>query len=202
MNTKFDASTHTYYINDLQVPSVTSLIPNLGEFDFVNPEILEQARQEGKQNHYSIEASIRSGKPINSYAESFFQFLRDYAILKRFPEIWFSEKQFYMIEPYQVAGTPDLVLVNHEKKEFCIVDLKKTLSSFPYKYELQTSGYAILIQNEYREYKCTDRYVVAITEGKPKTIRLIDKSSQSYFMFLLKNYHSMKSLEILMRNRG
>lgn len=199
MKLEFDPVNHVYAYQGKVIPSVTQLIPKLDEFNYVRDEVLDQAKSEGKKNHFAIEVSIRNKKPVNEFAQSFFDLIKNYAILKNFPDVMYSEERLFD-DVLLFAGTPDLVLCNHDKKTYCIIDLKRSISAYPYKHELQLAGYNILIKLHNKEYKCEDKFIIAGKEKCEKILRLNDKFAEAYFTMLVKQYYNNINLESYMRN--
>lgn len=71
----FEEETHTYYLNDKELPSVTSLL-DTGEYIDVPESVLEYARKKGTLVHKEIEEYLKFGK--YGFTQEFEEFLRLY----------------------------------------------------------------------------------------------------------------------------
>lgn len=56
---QFDPVEHRYSFNGVALPSVTQILQQPGEFDFVPPEMLERARQFGSHCHKAVDLYCR-----------------------------------------------------------------------------------------------------------------------------------------------
>lgn len=118
----FDEYTHTYRLDELILPSVTTLMKPLTD-DFyrtVEPEVLDRAAQRGTAIHNAIENYIEFGvrdipTQYAGYFEAFAQWWE-----RRKPEPLALEKRVYH-KILRYAGTADLV---------CMIDGRLTLVDY------------------------------------------------------------------------
>lgn len=178
----FDSASHVYKIGEKTVPSVTQIIPDLGEFDYVRNEIMEQASIEGQKDHYSAEMFFKYGKIISPYARAISDFL--FQNYKTF-QIYLFEKPLYHLDLFY-AGTPDLVL--KKKTQFVILDWKRSFSIYPNKHSLQHAGYDGLLP---REAIAWDTCIVR--DGKVIRHNSYNPRYRGYFKNLL-NSHKIKEI--------
>lgn len=118
----FDEWTHTYQLDELILPSVTTLMKPLTD-DFyrtVTPEVLDRAAQRGTAIHNAIENYIEFGvrdipTQYAGYFEAFVQWWE-----RRKPEPLALEKRVYH-KILRYAGTADLI---------CMIDGRLTLVDY------------------------------------------------------------------------
>jgi hypothetical protein len=140
MQTRFDSDKHQYYINDRPVRSVTQVLKE------VLPESIWQASEWHLQRGTAVHACmalLARGK----------KFEHDPAIAGQVAAgiKWFADMQPDMVaieehlysEPYQFAGTPDLICRSPEfgSKALTIVDWKTSIMPVHY---IQLGGYGLL----------------------------------------------------------
>lgn len=86
-NVTFEEATHTYKLNDVEVPSVTQIIKaaGLSGLDGVNPELLERNAAFGKAVHKAIELKCKGTLDFDSvddaikpYIEQWDKFVKDF----------------------------------------------------------------------------------------------------------------------------
>lgn len=118
----FDEFTHTYRLDELILPSVTTLMKPLSD-DFyraVTPEVLDRAAQRGTAIHNAIENYIEFGvqdipPQYAGYFEAFVQWWE-----RRKPEPLALERRVYH-KILRYAGTADLI---------CMIDGRLTLVDY------------------------------------------------------------------------
>ena len=140
----FDDATHTYLVDGLEVPSVTTILQPLSNRGYanVNPSVLEYARHRGTAVHEVLEA-IDLGAEPDIYPEiiPYIQAYEDWKSVYR--PTWTGVEQIVYNEPNGYIGTLDRAGYLNDGR-FCIVDIK---TSNPTKEALvsvccQTAAYA------------------------------------------------------------
>ena len=118
----FDEYTHTYRLDELILPSVTTLMKPLTDdlYRAIEPEVLDRAAQRGTAIHNAIENYIEFGvrdiPPLYAgYFEAFIQWWE-----RRKPEPLALEKRVYH-KILRYAGTADLI---------CMIDGRLTLVDY------------------------------------------------------------------------
>lgn len=131
MPNRFDALQHKYHINEIEVPSITQLLPKK---DFhVSPERLEETRQEGIENHSLIKMYHDTGETFNNpMLEALEQWLKG----QNFGKLLCYEQPLYS-EKLMFAGTPDSIYEN------VIIDYKRNPGNSKI-HALQIAGQQIL----------------------------------------------------------
>ena len=121
---EFDRDTHTYAVDGIEVPSVTTLLQNRfpGKYAGVRPDVLRAAAERGTQIHAAIERFCRTGWEAYIPEMSGFKSLQeDYGFRvmgNEMPVIIFADGEAV------AAGTTDLVLEMDGNK--CGADIKTT----------------------------------------------------------------------------
>jgi hypothetical protein len=134
---KFFPENHIYYVNDVQVPSVTQKIQEVNgdSYDKVNPELLERSAKYGTKIHKQIQGLIElrdCGWEIEDIVKEKDQETRNYfTIVEPLYKIipLFVEKVVVLYNNEGVpvaAGRFDLACRIGEKQELAICDFKTT----------------------------------------------------------------------------
>lgn len=158
---RFDEESHTYWLGEEQLPSVTQIIGkskfgteiredvppddfegDVGEWKWV----LNRASEIGTKVHERISEYHRRGKPLQSDDRSVNNYLRGYKsfVMVYDFEVLVSEVSMYCL-CHKVAGTVDLV-VWHEGK-LKVWDIKTTNLLDRTSVGLQTAAYAHLFEH-------------------------------------------------------
>ena len=105
MKINYNEERRIFELDGQRVPSVTELIPK-PDFSFVNPEVLENARQEGNEMHKDIEDYFTTGDTLeNPDIERLDVFLKSQADL--IGDFVCSEKRFCYDDVLPFVGKPD-----------------------------------------------------------------------------------------------
>ena len=180
---RYDPDEHKYYINEKEVPSVTGVIPKPDGFNFVKPDIMEKAREDGNENHSMLKLYSDTGE---TYKDPMLMAVDNW-IKKTSKKIgnpicWeiplFSEKHKY-------GGTPDIVF------EHGIVDLKRSFVSARY-HALQCAGLDYLAYEEGIIKKRTKQWWILEWNGEkliPHAVYNI--MAEPVFIGLVKDWHIM-----------
>lgn len=141
---KFDAESHTYWIDGVRVPSVTKVLKVLtgDQFAAVPKDVLANAVALGTAVHRAIELDINKELDEASLHETVRPYLdmwRDWCAVTGFePEL--SEQQVYS-KRLLFAGTIDVV-GRFKNGEQAIIDIKRC-ALMPKSVGPQTAGYAV-----------------------------------------------------------
>lgn len=144
---EFDHESHTYAVDGIEVPSVTTMLQNRfpGKYAGVRPDVLRAAADRGTKIHAAIERFCRTGWEAYIPEMSGFKSLQeDYGFRVRgneMPVIIFADG-----EPV-AAGTTDLVLEMGGNK--CGADIKTTSRLDKEYLEAQLNLYRIGFEQTY-----------------------------------------------------
>ena len=137
---EFDEKTHTYKLNGLVIPSVTTLMKVLSdaEYDGVRDGVLENAANRGTAVHNAIENYINFGiedisEELKPYFLAFLRFLSD-----KQPNILATEKKVYH-RFLRYAGTVDFICEIDGK--VYLIDFKTTAVLMKMLTEVQLEAY-------------------------------------------------------------
>ena len=183
---KFNKDTHTYFLDDRKIPSVTQIISSAGLSDFskVNQDILKRSQSFGSAAHLACQLYDENRLDIKSLdialeprLEAWILFKRDFGI-KTFKEI---EKQVYSIK-YQYAGCLDRLTMDDALIEI------KTCTTIPKTTGLQLMGYQGAYEEMYK-VKIKRRICVQLLDGTYKMEEYKEKSDRTVFLSCL-NLHN------------
>ena len=179
---RFDAETHTYYINEIEVPSITQLLPK--QNFFVSQERLEELKKEGTENHEMIKLYLDTGNIFNDP-----MLLALDILLKEHKEfgkrlLW--EKPLYS-KKYMYAGTPDLIFENAK------LDFKRSFNDFNY-HALQLAAQDILeVENSITEGN-ENWYIAYYQNSKFKLKSVYHPDAKTMFLKLVDKYYIDQSV--------
>ena len=134
---EFIEETHTYLVDGIIVPSVTTILDD-GGLKFVNPHLLEMASIKGSNVHYASEMIDKGEKPLldSSYAEYVVQYL---LYKNEHNHQWDTIEE--MLYTDEFAGTADRIGKLNGK--ILIADVKTTSVFYKKKVSQQIAGYII-----------------------------------------------------------
>lgn len=118
----FDESTHTYRVDQIILPSVTTLMKPLSDdlYRTISPEILERAAQRGTAIHNAIENYIAFGvRDIPSQYVGYFEAFTQWWDKRKPQPLALERAVYHKILMY--AGTADLI---------CMIDGRLTLVDY------------------------------------------------------------------------
>ena len=150
----FDEATHTYLVDGVEVPSVTTILKPLTDRGYgkVNPSVLEYAKNRGKAVHEALELMDYGAEPeitpeIAPYINAYLEWSQIYR-----PK-WIGVEQIVYSENYGYIGTLDRV-GSLNNRELAVVDLK---TSQPTKEALisvccQTAAYEVAYNEAHGEF--------------------------------------------------
>lgn len=187
MKTYYNPETHQYFIDDIEVPSVTQLLPK--QNFYCSEEHLENCRIEGDENHSLIKMYLDTGKTFDlPYLIAFEKFLNENKDL--FGKLLYYEKPlFHQYGNYKFGGTPDIVFQN------AILDIKRQPRNSKY-HALQLVGYEILLKEDTTN-GIMDLIICWHDEKKKKFKKrdVYNCYAKDIFFVLLQNYYNNKFIE-------
>ncbi|MBQ6679499.1 MAG: hypothetical protein IJM76_05695 [Lachnospiraceae bacterium] len=138
----FDEKSHIYFLNGVQIPSVTQIIKPVSDSTYgaVSPLVLERASVRGTAVHKAIENYLKYGivtvpDEFSGYTAAFLAWMD-----KRNPDVEASELRFYH-KLMRYAGTVDLIAVINGKRT--LVDFKTSSTVIEKTHRLQLEGYTM-----------------------------------------------------------
>lgn len=144
MDVQFNEADHSYTIDGISVPGVTSVLEPLYDFRFVKEEDLIRARENGKKVHKTVELgdqdrlNLETLHPfLRAHLDAWNMFKRDFKFRPRLHEVVLATKRWG-----GCAGTADTVgdmELQNGTLEPWVIDVK-TGSPYP-AHRLQTAGY-------------------------------------------------------------
>lgn len=155
---KFQEEDHSYTLDGIPIPSVTTILSNVGlypDFQFVDEWYAERGKRVHKACHFldkgtldreKLEAQDKGGL-ILPYVESYEKF-------KEVFEIQVNESEIQLFdETYWFAGTADKVIRIRWEGQFrdAVVDLKCGGPEFGYQYQL--AGYSFAMGDHYSKLR-------------------------------------------------
>lgn len=134
----FDEASHRYFYDGAPVPNVTRVLAPFSDWSMVDPQVLENARQEGKAIHSMVELHANNDLAsvpdwLSGHLKAWEKFVADVG----FEVIW-SEQQVYH-QRLGYAGTLDL-FGRIRDKDYALIDLKRNFTKVPL-IGLQTAAY-------------------------------------------------------------
>lgn len=178
---QFDSETHTYRFNGAIVPSVTTILSDVGLYDFSNvpEETLKYAADRGTAVHLACEyhdKGILDTVPdvIRPYFDQYLAFLNDMDV-----EIVEIEKRVFC-EKFLYAGTLDRIAVLKKLSgQPVLVDIKTGQKSIAH--QVQTAAYEYAYKTDKRQKM--DRYTLYLSDDGYK-LSEAHTSRQDFDIFL------------------
>lgn len=144
---KYNDETHQYFVDGVEVPSVTQLIGKLfpGEYKDVDPSVLAKAAARGTELHQAIEDYEQHG--LMSTLPEF----HNYRLLKRDYqfEVVANEQLIYVMDGNQVICAGRLDMVIRINNQLGLADIKRTFSLNTTKLQVQLNLYRLGYQQCY-----------------------------------------------------
>lgn len=104
----FDPATHTYRYGGVVVPSVTQILAPLSDFSFVDPDVLDAARDFGTAVHYACELDDREELDIDALDPALLPYLQQWRKFCREHGCKWEEIERQVYHPtMRYAGTLD-----------------------------------------------------------------------------------------------
>lgn len=140
---RFDPIAHKYYIDEVEVPSITQVLKEIGA---VNDFWYNEAgRERGVGIHFGCNAIIRKAPYVANpayvgYYEAFEKFLKETGFV---PDVELCEKPLFHTK-LLFGGTPDLVgTINSINEPWAVIDIKTGEPGYATRF--QTAAQAILL---------------------------------------------------------
>ena len=144
---KYNDDTHQYFVDGVEVPSVTQLIGKLfpGEYKDVDPSVLAKAAARGTELHQAIEDYEQHG--LMSALPEF----HNYRMLKRDYqfEVVANEQLIYVMDGDRVICAGRLDMVIRIGNQLGLADIKRTFSLNTTKLQVQLNLYRLGYQQCY-----------------------------------------------------
>lgn len=181
MTLTFDESSHSYHLNGVKLPGVTSVLSVIGGYDGIPAKILEIAAARGQAVHRATELEDLGTLDYASLDDEVSGYLVGYQRFKdeMRPEFIGIEQPCYH-KQLHYAGTADRELILHGKRnaKLACLDLKTCLQMMPTTGP-QTAAYTEAI-NSHRPNKADhirERYGLKL--GRDGTFELVPYTSPS-----------------------
>lgn len=184
----FDPASHTYWLDGVVIPSVTSVLKPLYNFDGINPDVLNAKAALGTAVHRACElldnddldeesdAGRAALLPIAGYLAGYKQFKSD----KRLMIVANEQRLFHPVHRY--AGTIDRSYAMGG--DLWDVDLKSTVSMSPI-VGLQTAAYTEMFRANGRKQPARRGALQLFPDGTYKLHEFTDSSDYPVFLSLL-----------------
>lgn len=195
----FHEEGHRYFLDGVEVPSVTQVLEPLTDYSHVPPAILEHARQIGTAVHRACELLDRDDLVVESLDPRLVGYV---AAWRRFKEetgfvIEFNETQVFS-RIYHCAGTLDRIglLRGVAGKPRALVEIKTTADFMP-AFGPQTAGYHMMVPEsglmDKRTAAAMRRWAVQLREdGSYRIEQYFDPADLSVFTACLNLFHWRK----------
>lgn len=180
---RFDEKTHTYYLGDKILPSVTQIIESTitkfeKKYENVNEEILKRAAEKGRLIHSEIEAFVkRDFIGFTTELTNFINIVAD----KKLSNIQ-SEVKVYNNE---FAGTIDIIAEKGiSKRKNILADIKTTYKIDKEYISWQLSLYNYLLEYSKPDLKIDEFYVIWLRDEDYKFEKIEPKSKEEILNLL------------------
>lgn len=191
-NFQFEASTHTYRLNGVVLPSVTQVLSILSDFSMVDPAYLAEKADLGEKVHQTLEYFDKGTlnesilhPVLAQYLEAWKKFLAD----TKFTPV--ETETAYVHHKYYYAGRIDRIGIIDNTP--VLIDIK---SGVQYKtHALQTAAYAMLYnQNKSKKEQVKRRWAVYIRTDGYKIEKHVNDADERVFLAALTihNYKTTK----------
>lgn len=181
---RFDADTHTYWLGDAVVPSVTTILNAVTDFSGINPAVLAYAADRGTAVHYGCELYDKDDLDWSSLSDELVPYVEawvDFRATTGFKPERIEERVFHPGLFY--AGTLDRTGVLYG--ELAVIDIKSTSQMYP-AVGLQLAAYQEALHASNPDApKHTKRYAVQLkSDGKWKLHEYKDQTDWPTFIAL------------------
>lgn len=177
MSNYFDPEEHKYYIDDIEVPGHTSVLPE--QEYYVSKQRLEELREQGKEDHSLIKMYFDTREIFNEpMLLALDIMLKEH---KEFGEIRLYEKPLFC-EKHMFAGTPDLIC------ESAIIDFKRSFNN-KYYHALQLAGQYILAMENKVIHDCKNWYIAYYQNSKFRLKSVYVPEAEDMFLRCIDRYY-------------
>lgn len=180
---KFDEKTHTYYLGDKVLPSVTQIIESTipkfeKKYENVSENVLKKAAEKGSLIHKEIEEYVKRG--CIGFTVEFSNFLNIISD-KKFSNIQSEIK----IHNNEFAGTIDIIAEKGiSKTKNILADIKTTYKIDKDYVSWQLSLYNYILEQIQPELKIEEFYVIWLRDDKYKFEKIKRKSDKEIINLL------------------
>ncbi|OGF58482.1 MAG: hypothetical protein A2Y62_21210 [Candidatus Fischerbacteria bacterium RBG_13_37_8] len=182
MGNRFDPALHKYYINEIEVPHITGLLPK--QEKYVSDEKYEAARKRGEDNHSMIKLFLDTGDIYNDPM----LFALD-IMLKDHPEfgkvILYEQPLFS--KRYMFGGKPDVIFENAK------IDFKLNFNN-KYYHSLQLAAQEILTMENNISPDTENWFIAYYQNSKFKLKPVYNPEAKKMFLKLVDKYYIDQSI--------
>lgn len=178
---EFDETTHTYRVDGVVYPSVTTIMQPLSQHKYgsIDESVLNKAAERGTTVHNAIEDYIKFGildipEEFAGYTDAYIEWNNQYS-----PEVKMSEtKVYHKLKMY--CGTVDIVALI--EGEPCLIDVKTTSKIEDKLCRIQLEAYAQALKSCGVEVK--DKYILHLKkDGKFEFRKYQSKDTEAWLVF-------------------
>ena len=192
MSFQFDRVEHTYTLDGQRVPSVTTVLGLLQNFDSIPWATLENARKRGERVHQCVNAYNRGAYEDTDFPEDVACYLDGWeAFLKESGATVVQSEQPVYHKALRYAGTPDCVLSWKGDRTLLIPDIKATWE-VPPTVGAQTAAYAEAYKAMQPRKVRVDRACIHLTRDGYKLHPRNDSADWSLFVSTLNVYRFLE----------
>jgi len=182
MTNRFNPILHKYYINEIEVPHITELMPK--QEQYVSDEKYEAARKRGEDNHSMIKMYFDTENIFNDPM----LFALD-IMLKDHPEfgkVLLYEKHLFS-NRYMFGGKPDVIFENAK------IDFKLNFNN-KYYHALQLAAQEILTTENNISSDTENWYIAYYQNSKFKLKPVYNPEAKKIFLKLVDKYYIEQSI--------
>ena len=167
-NVTFNEETHTYYVNDIKVCSVTELVNAFFDYPYknVNKALLSDRANKGSIVHKELELHIKDNRAVESNEAKYFIELEQKHAIKPV----FSEKMITLALDNKIVACGTFDLLCFYDNELTLIDFKTTSTIHLQEVILQLNLYALGLKQTY----FNDEFTIDFDNLKLKVIQLRD----------------------------
>lgn len=137
-----DDESHTYFLDDVVVPSVTQILSPFKNFDGIPEHVLENKRQIGTAVHLACELDVLGQLDEDTVHPIVAGYLAGFRSWRAQGGFRIVETESYVYHPtLRYAGQLDLIGERIEQHDHWLIDIKTAATHTPI-WRLQTAGYA------------------------------------------------------------
>lgn len=188
MNNRFDQVLHKYYINDIEVPYITGLLPK--QEKYVSDSQYEAARKRGEDNHSMIKMYFDT----NSMYNDPMLFALDIMLKeneKKFGKVLLYEKPLFS-KRYLFGGKPDVIFENAK------IDFKLNFGKKNY-HALQIAAQEILTTENNICPDTENWYIAVYKNSKFKLYPVYNPDAKKMFLKLVDKYYIDQAINKYLR---
>ena len=182
---RFDPIEHKYYIDEIEVPNITELIPKQPQF--VSKDIYEKARDKGDENHSLIKMYFDTRKIFNDPMLLALDIVvkdkaRELGKIKQYETPLFSTK-------YMFGGKPDIIFEN------AIIDWKLYYGKKEYHALQLAAQYILAVENNLITPDVKDWYIGFYKNAKLRLKPVYNPEAKDMFLSLIDKHYINQKLQ-------